>query len=96
MQDKRISKFVKPCPFFVFRQDICRARDKCDTLGKSSLCENGDYDHIKVDSSTTVFSRALSGLAELGTVCDPYRSCSINEDNGLSTAFTIAHELGHV
>ncbi|KAJ7415429.1 hypothetical protein BTVI_38112 [Pitangus sulphuratus] len=35
-------------------------------------------------------------LAELGTVCDPYRSCSISEDNGLSTAFTIAHELGHV
>ncbi|OXB78729.1 UNVERIFIED_CONTAM: hypothetical protein H355_002694 [Colinus virginianus] len=49
-------------------QDICRAHDKCDTLG----------------------------LAELGTVCDPYRSCSISEDNGLSTAFTIAHELGHV
>uniref|UniRef100_A0A7N6B2E3 ADAM metallopeptidase with thrombospondin type 1 motif, 9 n=1 Tax=Anabas testudineus TaxID=64144 RepID=A0A7N6B2E3_ANATE len=52
----------------ITRQDICRARDKCDTLG----------------------------LAELGTVCDPYRSCSISEENGLSTAFTIAHELGHV
>ncbi|XP_063113205.1 A disintegrin and metalloproteinase with thrombospondin motifs 9 isoform X9 [Cavia porcellus] len=38
----------------------------------------------------------LIGLAELGTICDPYRSCSISEDNGLSTAFTIAHELGHV
>ncbi|EPY85674.1 A disintegrin and metalloproteinase with thrombospondin motifs 9 [Camelus ferus] len=37
-----------------------------------------------------------SGLAELGTICDPYRSCSISEDSGLSTAFTIAHELGHV
>ncbi|GAB1291091.1 A disintegrin-like and metallopeptidase (reprolysin type) with thrombospondin type 1 motif, 9 [Apodemus speciosus] len=35
-------------------------------------------------------------LAELGTICDPYRSCSISEDSGLSTAFTIAHELGHV
>uniref|UniRef100_A0A8D2Q561 ADAM metallopeptidase with thrombospondin type 1 motif 9 n=1 Tax=Varanus komodoensis TaxID=61221 RepID=A0A8D2Q561_VARKO len=52
----------------VTRYDICRAHDKCDTLG----------------------------LAELGTVCDPYRSCSISEDSGLSTAFTIAHELGHV
>ncbi|KAG9483595.1 hypothetical protein GDO78_009487 [Eleutherodactylus coqui] len=52
----------------ITRQDICRAQEKCDTLG----------------------------LAELGTVCDPYRSCSISEDNGLSTAFTIAHELGHV
>nr|XP_006818840.1 PREDICTED: A disintegrin and metalloproteinase with thrombospondin motifs 9 [Saccoglossus kowalevskii] len=36
------------------------------------------------------------GLAELGTMCDPFRSCSIVEDNGLSAAFTIAHELGHV
>ncbi|KAM7063005.1 A disintegrin and metalloproteinase with thrombospondin motifs 9 isoform 2-T2 [Molossus nigricans] len=36
------------------------------------------------------------GLAELGTLCDPVRSCSISEDNGLSTAFTIAHELGHL
>ncbi|ETE70213.1 A disintegrin and metalloproteinase with thrombospondin motifs 9, partial [Ophiophagus hannah] len=61
-----ISFALKVC--FAFRQDICRAHDKCDTLG----------------------------LAELGTVCDPYRSCSISEDSGLSTAFTIAHELGHV
>ncbi|KAJ8302105.1 hypothetical protein KUTeg_021092 [Tegillarca granosa] len=36
------------------------------------------------------------GLAELGTICDPYRSCSIVEDNGISSAYTIAHELGHV
>jgi thrombospondin motif-containing protein 9 len=35
------------------------------------------------------------GLAELGTVCSP-TSCSIVQDNGLSAAFTIAHELGHV
>ncbi|XP_078494159.1 A disintegrin and metalloproteinase with thrombospondin motifs 9 isoform X2 [Ciona intestinalis] len=35
------------------------------------------------------------GLAELGTMCDLRKSCSINEDNGLSTAFTIAHEIGH-
>ncbi|KAM8974414.1 A disintegrin and metalloproteinase with thrombospondin motifs 20 [Pelodytes ibericus] len=50
------------------REDICRARDKCDTLG----------------------------LAELGTMCDPHRSCSISEENGLGAAFTIAHEVGHV
>lgn len=36
------------------------------------------------------------GLAELGSVCDPRRSCSVVEDNGLSVAFTIAHELGHL
>ena len=52
----------------VFREDICRAPGKCDTLG----------------------------LAELGTMCDTRRSCAIIEDNGLSAAFTIAHELGHM
>ncbi|KAG8510115.1 A disintegrin and metalloproteinase with thrombospondin motifs 20, partial [Galemys pyrenaicus] len=59
-------------PFELFTlsvlEDICGAREKCDTLG----------------------------LAELGTLCDPLRSCSISEENGLSAAFTIAHELGHV
>uniref|UniRef100_A0A3B4YNL9 ADAM metallopeptidase with thrombospondin type 1 motif 20 n=1 Tax=Seriola lalandi dorsalis TaxID=1841481 RepID=A0A3B4YNL9_SERLL len=42
-------------------------------------------------------SRKLSKrLAELGTMCDQYRSCSISEENGISASFTIAHELGHV
>ncbi|XP_064632863.1 A disintegrin and metalloproteinase with thrombospondin motifs 9-like [Lineus longissimus] len=35
------------------------------------------------------------GLADIGTICDSRRSCSIIEDSGLSTSFTIAHELGH-
>uniref|UniRef100_A0A8C3AK86 ADAM metallopeptidase with thrombospondin type 1 motif 20 n=1 Tax=Cyclopterus lumpus TaxID=8103 RepID=A0A8C3AK86_CYCLU len=52
----------------ITREDICRAKDKCDTLG----------------------------LAELGTMCDQFRSCSISEENGISASFTIAHELGHV
>ncbi|XP_017067675.2 A disintegrin and metalloproteinase with thrombospondin motifs 9 isoform X2 [Drosophila eugracilis] len=37
----------------------------------------------------------MLGLAELGTVCNP-SSCSIVQDTGLPTAFTMAHELGHV
>jgi len=38
----------------------------------------------------------VAGLAELGTMCDRQRSCSIIKDSGLSAAFTVAHELGHV
>uniref|UniRef100_K7FDV7 ADAM metallopeptidase with thrombospondin type 1 motif 4 n=1 Tax=Pelodiscus sinensis TaxID=13735 RepID=K7FDV7_PELSI len=34
------------------------------------------------------------GMADVGTVCDPTRSCSIVEDDGLQAAFTAAHELG--
>ncbi|XP_059866417.1 A disintegrin and metalloproteinase with thrombospondin motifs 1 [Delphinus delphis] len=36
------------------------------------------------------------GMADVGTVCDPSRSCSVIEDDGLQAAFTTAHELGHV
>ncbi|XP_070073082.1 A disintegrin and metalloproteinase with thrombospondin motifs 15 isoform X2 [Drosophila takahashii] len=37
----------------------------------------------------------MLGLAELGTVCTP-SSCSLVQDTGLPTAFTMAHELGHI
>lgn len=36
-----------------------------------------------------------SGLASVAGMCEPERSCSINEDIGLGSAFTIAHEIGH-
>ncbi|XP_030320931.1 A disintegrin and metalloproteinase with thrombospondin motifs 4 [Calypte anna] len=36
------------------------------------------------------------GMADVGTVCDPERSCAIVEDDGLQAALTAAHELGHV
>ena len=35
------------------------------------------------------------GLAEVAGMCQSYRSCSVNEDTGLSLAYTVAHELGH-
>ena len=36
------------------------------------------------------------GLAEKYSVCNPAKSCTIIEDTGLATAFTIAHEIGHL
>ncbi|XP_067311825.1 A disintegrin and metalloproteinase with thrombospondin motifs 7 [Pseudorasbora parva] len=35
------------------------------------------------------------GLSHVAGLCQPHRSCSINEDTGLPLAFTVAHELGH-
>ncbi|KAF7660943.1 hypothetical protein LDENG_00271390 [Lucifuga dentata] len=35
------------------------------------------------------------GLSHIAGMCQPHRSCSINEDTGLPLAFTVAHELGH-
>ncbi|XP_053547479.1 A disintegrin and metalloproteinase with thrombospondin motifs 8 [Bombina bombina] len=36
------------------------------------------------------------GVADIGTVCDPSKSCSVIEDEGVQAAYTLAHELGHV
>lgn len=36
------------------------------------------------------------GVADIGTICDPNKSCSVIEDDGLQAAYTLAHELGHV
>ena len=54
-------------------------------IGRENICRNPQM--LKCDTL---------GLAELGTMCDISNSCSIVQDNGLSAAFTIAHELGHV
>jgi len=55
------------------------------TMTRENICRNPNLQ--KCDTL---------GLAELGTMCDSASSCSIVQDNGLSAAFTIAHELGHV
>ena len=37
----------------------------------------------------------MQGLANKGTICVPELSANINQNDGLSLAFTIAHEIGH-
>ncbi|NXY78100.1 ATS8 metalloproteinase, partial [Glareola pratincola] len=34
------------------------------------------------------------GVADIGTMCDRNKSCSVIEDEGLQAAYTLAHELG--
>lgn len=35
------------------------------------------------------------GVAHIGGMCKTGKSCSVNEDNGITSAHTIAHEMGH-
>nr|XP_023012817.1 A disintegrin and metalloproteinase with thrombospondin motifs 2-like [Leptinotarsa decemlineata] len=37
-----------------------------------------------------------SGYAPVGGTCDPKRSCALNRDEGLTSAFIIAHETAHI
>lgn len=39
--------------------------------------------------------RRTLGLANVGGMCKPKQSCSVNEDNGIMLSHTITHELGH-
>lgn len=34
------------------------------------------------------------GVANVGTICEPSKSCSVIQDQGLQAAYTLAHELG--
>ena len=36
------------------------------------------------------------GMARLGQVCVSGQNCAIIEDSGINTAYTIAHEIGHL
>lgn len=65
--------------------------DLCSNHAKKSLDGYGRATDPNRDSSCDTL-----GLAQLGRMCDPHSSCAVIEDNGLSAAFTIAHELAHV
>lgn len=35
-------------------------------------------------------------MAKLGQVCIDGQNCALIEDSGVNTAYTIAHEIGHL
>jgi hypothetical protein len=35
-------------------------------------------------------------MAKLGQVCIAEQNCALIEDSGINTAYTIAHEIGHL
>ncbi|XP_048588500.1 A disintegrin and metalloproteinase with thrombospondin motifs 9 isoform X2 [Nematostella vectensis] len=78
-------------------RSFCKWQTK---MNKPSDEEPGHFDTAILLTRTDICRAAgkcdTLGLAELGTVCNPSRSCSIVEVTGLSSAFTIAHELAHV
>ncbi|OTF83945.1 A disintegrin and metalloproteinase with thrombospondin motifs family protein, partial [Euroglyphus maynei] len=80
--------------------------DTAILLTKIDLCSKNDYNpnnemdrNVNWRRTMTKITRSSCdtlGLAHSGQICDPETSCAIVEDNGLSAAFTIAHELGHL
>ncbi|KAI8483356.1 A disintegrin and metalloproteinase with thrombospondin motifs 19 [Branchiostoma belcheri] len=85
------------------RKDICKDRDEpCGTLAFSIRTTVGLNKNTKISgeagSGVLIFpgpAGARARMAFISGLCDPNRMCSVNEDNGLTLAFTVAHELGH-
>ncbi|XP_069053867.1 A disintegrin and metalloproteinase with thrombospondin motifs 5 [Lepisosteus oculatus] len=64
-----------------------------------------DDDHQEHHDAAILFTRQdlcghhscdTLGMADVGTICTPERSCAVIEDDGLHAAFTVAHEIGHL
>ncbi|XP_034284329.1 A disintegrin and metalloproteinase with thrombospondin motifs 5 isoform X1 [Pantherophis guttatus] len=64
-----------------------------------------DDDHDEHYDAAVLFTREdlcghhscdTLGMADVGTICSPERSCAVIEDDGLHAAFTVAHEIGHL
>lgn len=53
----------------------------CSLFSKQNFCGKGE----QCDTL---------GMADVGTICDPDKSCSVIKDEGLQAAYTLAHELG--
>uniref|UniRef100_UPI0035902BFE uncharacterized protein isoform X2 n=1 Tax=Myxine glutinosa TaxID=7769 RepID=UPI0035902BFE len=61
---------------------VQRHHDAAVLITRKNLCGSQDCETL--------------GMAEVGTVCNPNRSCAVVEDDGVNTALAIAHELGHL
>ncbi|XP_018110713.1 A disintegrin and metalloproteinase with thrombospondin motifs 10 isoform X1 [Xenopus laevis] len=81
---------------------FCRWQKSIVSRNGNAISESGIADH---DTAVLITRYDICiyknkpcgtlGLAPVGGMCERERSCSINEDIGLATAFTIAHEVGH-
>ncbi|XP_015221568.1 A disintegrin and metalloproteinase with thrombospondin motifs 19 [Lepisosteus oculatus] len=66
-----------------------RWRDDLPSVDTAILITRKDFCVHKDEPCDTV------GIAYLSGMCSEKRKCILAEDNGLSLAFTIAHEMGH-
>lgn len=49
-----------------------------------------------INPDTCAFLPVCPGYAPVTGMCHPVRSCTLNHEDGFSSAFVVAHETGHV
>ncbi|EDO34264.1 predicted protein [Nematostella vectensis] len=73
---------------------------KGQNVGDDTNQDHFDHATLIASPGTTIsyvsqIDVSVAGLASLKGMCNPDLSCTINQDMGLGSAFTIAHETGH-
>ncbi|XP_034451911.1 A disintegrin and metalloproteinase with thrombospondin motifs 3 isoform X2 [Hippoglossus hippoglossus] len=64
--------------------------------------QKGDSDHAEHHDHAIFLTRqgfgptGMQGYAPVTGMCHPVRSCTLNHEDGFSSAFVVAHETGHV
>ncbi|XP_061623072.1 A disintegrin and metalloproteinase with thrombospondin motifs 3 isoform X3 [Phyllopteryx taeniolatus] len=64
--------------------------------------QKGDVDHAEHHDHAIFLTRqgfgptGMQGYAPVTGMCHPVRSCTLNHEDGFSSAFVVAHETGHV
>uniref|UniRef100_A0A8D3DG40 ADAM metallopeptidase with thrombospondin type 1 motif, 3 n=1 Tax=Scophthalmus maximus TaxID=52904 RepID=A0A8D3DG40_SCOMX len=58
--------------------------------------QKGDPDHAEHHDHAIFLTRQGFGYAPVTGMCHPVRSCTLNHEDGFSSAFVVAYETGHV
>lgn len=79
----------------VRRGDAKRSLENVNKWNRKML-SSADVNHDVAVWLTRLDIGGPSGYAPVSGVCDPSRSCALNRDEGLTSAFIIAHEVAHI
>ncbi|XP_048087726.1 A disintegrin and metalloproteinase with thrombospondin motifs 2-like isoform X2 [Alosa alosa] len=63
---------------------------------KSSTDDTEYHDHAIFLTRQEFGPTGMQGYAPVTGMCHPVRSCTLNHEDGFSSAFVVAHETGHV
>ncbi|XP_063045632.1 A disintegrin and metalloproteinase with thrombospondin motifs 3-like isoform X2 [Engraulis encrasicolus] len=63
---------------------------------KGSVDDKHHHDHAIFLTRQEFGPTGMQGYAPVTGMCHPVRSCTLNHEDGFSSAFVVAHETGHV
>uniref|UniRef100_A0A8C4HZ33 ADAM metallopeptidase with thrombospondin type 1 motif, 14 n=1 Tax=Dicentrarchus labrax TaxID=13489 RepID=A0A8C4HZ33_DICLA len=91
-----------------YRQSICLIERGNPSRSLEQVCrwantqQRRDPDHAEYHDHAIFLTRqdfgpaGMQGYAPVTGMCHPLRSCTLNHEDGFSSAFVVAHETGHV